>query len=126
MRHKKNIISKLCGVVGGSATGGGGGAVFNGGSLNEGVNHAKNIGGLTRSDLREAILNVLLFVLNFLALAAVVVIVIAGIYLIVGQGSEESKDKAKKMIFYVIVGLVVILFARVIVGLVIFLANSVA
>src|SRR3989338_5515665 len=101
-------------------------AVFDGGSLNEGVNHAKAIGGLTKTDLREVILRVLLFVLNFLALAAVVVIVIAGIYLIVGQGSEESKDKAKKMIFYVIIGLLVILFARVIVGVVIFLSNAVA
>ena len=56
------------------------------------------------------------FFLNFLALLAIIFIVVAGIRLIVSQGEDEQKDKAKKTILYVIVGLIIILFARVIVG----------
>jgi type IV secretory pathway VirB2 component (pilin) len=67
-------------------------------------------------DIRTAILNVLKFVLTFLALLAIIFIVVAGIRLIVSQGEEEQKEKAKKTILYVIIGLIVILFARVIVG----------
>lgn len=66
--------------------------------------------------IRQIILNALTFVLDFLALAAVIFIIIAGIRLIVSQGSDEQKDKAKKTILFVIVGLLIILFARVIVG----------
>jgi Type IV secretion system pilin len=66
--------------------------------------------------LRELILKALTFVLNFLALVAVVFIVVAGIRLIVSQGDEDAKNKAKTTILYVILGLLVILFARVIVG----------
>lgn len=66
--------------------------------------------------IREALLAIIIFVLNFLALVAVIFIIIAGIRLIVSQGDEEQKDKAKKTILYVIIGLLVILFARVLVG----------
>ncbi len=68
------------------------------------------------SDIRQIILRALTFVLDFLALIAVVFIIIAGIRLIVSQGEDEEKNKAKKTILYVIVGLLVVLFARVIVG----------
>jgi len=68
------------------------------------------------ANIRETIVSVLTFVLNFLALLAIIFIVIAGLRLIVSQGDEEQKDKAKKTILYVIIGLLVILFARVIVS----------
>ena len=67
---------------------------------------------------RTIITNILTAVLNFLALIAVVIVVIAGIRLIVSQGEDDAKDKAKKTIFYALIGLVIVLFARVIVGLV--------
>ena len=70
----------------------------------------------SQEDIRGIILTALEFVLDFLALAAVVFIVIAGIRLIFSQGADEQKDKAKKTILFVIIGLLVILFARVIVG----------
>ena len=70
----------------------------------------------TNGDIRGVIVDLLRFVLTFLALAAVVFIVIAGIRLIVSGGSDDQKDKAKKTILYVIIGLLIILFARVIVG----------
>ncbi len=78
-----------------------------------------NIPGPTAADegsIRDVILSVLNFVLNFLALVAVVVIVIAGIRLIVSQGEEEPREKAKKTIIYVVAGLIVILLAKVIVN----------
>lgn len=68
--------------------------------------------------IRDIIEQIIVAVLNFLALIAVVVVIIAGIRLIVSQGNDEEKDKAKKAIFYALGGLVIVLFARVIVGLV--------
>jgi hypothetical protein len=70
----------------------------------------------SEGDIRGVILKALAFVLNFLALLAVVFIVISGVRLIISQGNDEQKDKAKKTILYVIIGLLVVLFARVIVG----------
>ncbi len=70
----------------------------------------------TVTNLRTIITNTLSYVLGFLALIAVVVIIIAGIRLIVSQGNEEQRDAAKKTILYAIVGLLVVLFARVIVA----------
>lgn len=69
-------------------------------------------------DVRVRIVNLLQQVLNFLALVAVIVIIIAGIRLILSQGEDEAKDKAKKTIIYVVAGLVVILLAKVIVNFV--------
>ncbi len=89
-----------------------------------------NVGGLpdatTGAGIRNIIVSILASVLNFLALIAVIVVVIAGIRLIVSQGEDDAKDKAKKTIYYALLGLVVVLFARVIVGLVtVYLAGEV-
>lgn len=78
------------------------------------------------SSIRQIIVDVLASVLNFLALIAVVIVVIAGIRLIVSQGDDDTKDKTKKTIFYALMGLAIVLFARVIVGLVtVYLAEQV-
>lgn len=74
--------------------------------------------GTNANSIRDIIIRILIAVLNFLALVAVVVVVIAGIRLIVSQGEEEEKNKAKKTIIYALIGLVIVLFARVIVGLI--------
>jgi len=78
-----------------------------------------DIGGVdggSESAVRQGILDILTVVLNFMALIAVIFIVIAGIRLVVSQGEEQEKDKAKKTILYVIIGLVVILIAQAIVS----------
>jgi hypothetical protein len=81
-----------------------------------------DVGGLPEAsdpeDVRSIVIDILAAVLNFLALIAVVVVIIAGIRLIVSQGEDEQKEKAKKTILYAIIGLVVVLFARVIVSLI--------
>lgn len=84
------------------------------------------IGGFTGTDtgaIRSGVLSILGTVLSFMALVAVIVIVIAGIRLVVSQGEEQEKDKAKKTIFYAIIGLVVILLAQAIVGFIADLVN---
>ncbi len=75
-----------------------------------------NIPG-SSGDIRQVITDVLNTVLNFVGLLAVVAIVIAGIWLIVGMGSDDSKDRAKKIILYTVIGLVIILLAKLIVSL---------
>jgi type IV secretory pathway VirB2 component (pilin) len=75
--------------------------------------------GSEGTDLKEVIINVTKRVLDFVSLLAVVVIVIAGIWLIVGAWEEGSKEKAKKIVIYTIVGLLLILIARAIVAFII-------
>lgn len=74
------------------------------------------IPGLSPStDLKTVIINILKDVLDFILIIAVVYVVVAGIRLIISGGDEAEKDKAKQTIIYVIVGIIVVLFARVIV-----------
>ena len=80
-----------------------------------------DIGGVDATDtdsVRTEVVRILQIVLSFMALVAVIFIVIAGIRLIASQGEEQEKDKAKKTIFYVIIGLIVILLAKAIVAFV--------
>lgn len=83
------------------------------------IGNIPDIGG-SNADIRTTIVNIIKAVLNFMALVAVVLIVIAGIRLVISQGDEGEKDKAKKTIVYVIIGLIVIVLARAIVQ---FVAN---
>lgn len=102
-------------------------AVFDGPGISGGLDAAGGINGLPDGDVRSTIVRILRAVLSFLALAAVITIIIAGIILILSLGNEEQKERAKRIIFYTLIGLVVILFARVIVGIVtVFLASQVA
>ena len=99
--------------------------VYGGPGIEGGVNSTSGI-QLPQTDLRTVATNVMIKVLSFLSLAAVAVIIIAGIYLIVGLGSDESKEKAKKIIQYTLIGLVIVLFSRVIVSIItVFLAQQV-
>lgn len=76
-----------------------------------GIEHAEAIGGVSGDDIEDIILEILLAVLLFMALAAVVVIVIAGITLVVSVGDEQAKEKAKKIIIYALAGLIIIAIA---------------
>ncbi len=90
-------------------------AVYNGGGLGAGLGASAGINGPSKLPIRALIIKALDYVLNFLALAGVIAVVVAGIYLIVSNGDEENKEKAKKIIIYVIVGLIIVLMAKVIV-----------
>jgi hypothetical protein len=91
-------------------------AVYGGQGILAGISAAAGLGGIsTSTSIRDLIIRLILFVLNFVLLLAVVAIIIAGIYLIVSNGDEGQKDKAKNIILYALIGIVVILFSRLIV-----------
>lgn len=92
--------------------------IFNGGGIQQGVDAAGGITGVSGGSPREVIINIIATALEFTALLAVVMIIIAGFYLILSVGNEEGKEKAKKIIYYTIIGLLVILFSRMIVSLI--------
>lgn len=92
--------------------------VFNGGGLGEGVGAAAGVTGVAHTDPRTAVANAIATILSFAALLAFIMVVIAGFYLVLSLGDEERKEKAKKIITYTLIGLVVLLFSRVIVALV--------
>lgn len=80
------------------------------------LNDPGDIGGLsTSTDLKQTLIDVTVKVLDFIILLAVIFVIVAGIRLIVSGGDEGQKDTAKKTIIYVIIGIIVVLFARVIV-----------
>ncbi len=102
-------------------------AVFDGPGILGGLDAAGGVAGLPSGDVRSTIVRILRSVLSFLALAAVITIIIAGIILILSLGNEDQKERAKRIIFYTLIGLVIILFARVIVGIVtVYLASQVS
>ena len=61
------------------------------------------------------ILKIINFILDIVLLVAVLAIIVAGIYLITSNGDEGQKDKAKKIVTYVIFGIILILLAKIIV-----------
>lgn len=100
--------------------------VFNGGGVQEGIDQASEVTGVTEDNPRTVIINVIRAVLDFTALLAVAMIILAGFYLVLSFGNDENKEKAKKIILYTVIGLLVILFARVIVSLItVWLASQV-
>jgi len=100
--------------------------VFDGPGIQGGLGAAGGVADLPTGDVRSTIIRILSTILSFLALAAVITIIIAGIILILSLGNDDSKDRAKRIIFYTLIGLAIVLFARVIVGIVtVYLASNV-
>lgn len=97
---------------------------YNGPGILGGLQHAQAVGGVTDRNIREVVLNILLAVLLYMGLAAVVVIVIAGIWLVLSVGDEQAKEKAKKIILYAVAGLIVIALAAAIVLVIINATNT--
>lgn len=93
--------------------------VYNGCGIFCGIAAGGGIAGLsTSTSVSELILKIITFLLDIALLLAVLAIIIAGLYLITSNGDEGQKDKAKKIIFYALLGIVLILFSRAIVMLV--------
>ncbi len=72
--------------------------------------------GTGTTGIKDAIVKLITSVLDFILIVAVIYVIFAGIRLIVSGGEEGEKDKAKQTIIYVIIGIIVVLFARVIVS----------
>ncbi len=66
--------------------------------------------------IRSIIIDIIQFILDLVLIIGIVYVIIAGLRLIVSGGDEGEKDKAKQTIIYVIVGIIVVIFARVIVN----------
>jgi hypothetical protein len=98
--------------------------IYGGPGIVGGISQAQAILGISNGDLRGTILSLLLVALSFMALAALVVIVIAGIYMVLSLGDEAAKDKAKKIIGYALGGLIIIALAAAIVGIIITATNG--
>ena len=90
--------------------------VYSGPGLTGGTS---SIIGVDGGGPREVIISLVKTVLAYMALIATVMILVAGIWLIVGATDDSSKEKAKKIITYTIAGLIIILLAEAIVTLVI-------
>lgn len=92
--------------------------VWNGEGLEWGVVFAAMIDGPMHLTVRGGVLLILHKILSFLALSAVVMLVLAGFTLVLSGGSPERKEHAKRIILYVVAGLLIVLFSRLIVGLI--------
>jgi hypothetical protein len=68
------------------------------------------------SGLKNAIANFLNDALNLLGIIAVAVIIIAGVRMVISLGNETAVEGAKKTILYALVGLVIVILAKVIVN----------
>jgi hypothetical protein len=80
--------------------------------------NADPIGGLV-----ETAIKVLNFILQFMALAAVIMVVYAGIRLILSLGNSDALAQSRQLLFRVVIGAVLILFAYIIIA---FVANPIS
>ena len=82
----------------------------------EGLNAMRAVDVPTSGNIRQKIVVILNTAVSYLALAGVIAVIVAGIMLIVGFGSENVTQRAKKIIIYTMIGLAIVFFTRVIVG----------
>ncbi len=68
-------------------------------------------------EIRDRVREILLAVISYVALLALIMVVLAGLYMIFSLGEEANKDKAKKIILYTILGMLLIFFAAGLVGI---------
>lgn len=94
--------------------------VYNGPGLTTGTT---GVSGVSGGSLRETIANIVNKALSYVSLLAVVVIIIAGLYLILGLGNDTSKETAKKIVLYTAIGLILILLSKALVMFFISLAG---
>jgi hypothetical protein len=78
-----------------------------------------DVGGGGEGDVKATIANAVNVILSYVAVLAVAMIVFAGVWMIVGSYDESSKEKAKKMIIYTVIGLLIIILSKAIYNLVI-------
>ncbi len=65
----------------------------------------------TETSFRESLIKWTNFFLGFLALAAMISLIFAGFLYVTSAGNDEQAGKAKKIIIWVVIGIVVILLA---------------
>ena len=63
------------------------------------------------TSLRSIVLTILNFFLAFLGLVAVIMVIYGGVLYVTSAGNEENVGKAKKILMYAVVGIVIILLS---------------
>ena len=97
-------------------------SIFDGDGLIEGLNKAKN--ELSGSGIREeddliiVIVSIINALLPWAAIAAVVAFIVSGFLFILGFGSDTAIQRAKKIMIWSAIGLVVIILSIVIISFV--------
>lgn len=105
-------------------------SVFDGEGLVGGLEEAREeieteeTGIRTEDDIVHAIADIINFVLLFAGIFAVVAFVVSGFMFILGFGSDSSIQRARKIMIWAAVGLVVIIFAFVLVDFIVDLATA--
>ena len=69
-------------------------------------------------DLKETIVNIINWILGFLALIAIIIILIGGFEWMTAGGSEDKVTKARARLKYGLIGLAIILLAYLIVSVI--------
>lgn len=72
--------------------------------------------GLCESGLRTLVLSIINWVLLFLGLIATGFLIYGGFMYITSAGNEQNVDKAKKVIMYAAIGIIIIVLAAVLVN----------
>lgn len=85
-------------------------------SVQDGLDLIKGSVDIPTGDPRDEVTRAVRFVVTFLALAAVITIITAGFFFVVGLGTDTAIQRGKKIILYTILGLIIVFFARLIVG----------
>jgi hypothetical protein len=88
--------------------------VYNGPGLHSGAGYA-GVAGVSGRSGRWIIAGIINAILTYVALIAVVTIIVAGLYLIFSLGNDSHKETAKKIVIYTSAGLVLILLSKAIV-----------
>ena len=76
--------------------------------INANINLGGTLGSATPEEIIETLLN---WVLGFLALVAVILILVGGFMWMTSGGGEEKVKKAKKLLYSALIGLVIIMAA---------------
>jgi heme/copper-type cytochrome/quinol oxidase subunit 2 len=80
--------------------------------------------GLCESGLRTLILKIINWILLFLGLVATGFLIYGGFMYITSAGNEQNVDKAKKVIMYAAIGIIIIVLAAVLVNALVDIVSS--
>jgi len=74
-----------------------------------------SISAVSQSNLGTAVQTIINYALGFLGLVAVAFIIYGGVLLVTSGGNDEAMGKAKKILMYAVIGIVIIMLSYTIV-----------
>lgn len=82
--------------------------------------------GTGEGSLRVVVVQMVDYFLGFLGLLAVIMVIYGGVLYVTAGGKEEQSNKAKKVIMFAVIGLIIILLSYALVNTVIGAGNTAA